>query len=222
LYKLVGGRADPDGPYCGPDGLYVGGSPLIARLGAAYRVRTEDEIATVLAAAYGAATDARALVPRLRAVAAFLQDGDTALAMIATLHLRLGEISDDAFARVARTDALLKYNFNPDEPRDPHGRWTDEGGSSAVEPYAETPSRSPIAPSDTSPGQKPTQVAQNAPVEFSPHALSRMQRRGITPTQVLDVIENGIRVTQPNGNIRCTGSGCVVILSPAGRIVTIY
>lgn len=49
-----------------------------------------------------------------------------------------------------------------------------------------------------------------------------MQQRGVTPDQVLDAIKNGNRVIQPNGNIRCTGAGCVVVINPLGRVVTIY
>jgi hypothetical protein len=65
-------------------------------------------------------------------------------------------------------------------------------------------------------------MVQNAPLDISSHAWARMRARGITPDQVVDAINNGVRTTQPNGNIRCTGASCVVVLSPTGRIVTIY
>ena len=66
------------------------------------------------------------------------------------------------------------------------------------------------------------ELPENAPLDFSAHAWARRQERGITVDQVIDAIRNGSRVTQPNGNIRCTGAGCVVVIAPSGRIVTVY
>jgi hypothetical protein len=126
IFKLDARRGDRDGAYCGPEGLYLGPSPLIARIDGAYRLRAEDEIAALLAAA-DIEADAAVLVPGLRLVAAALQHGETARALIAAVHLRLPEIPEEGIARIARADELLKYNFDPNEPRDWHGRWTDEG-----------------------------------------------------------------------------------------------
>jgi hypothetical protein len=126
MFKLAERRGDRHGPYCGPEGLYLGHSPLIARIDDAYRLRAEDEIAVLLAAA-DIGADAARLLPRLRLVAAALQRGETARAMIAAVHLKLPEIPEEGIARIARAEELLKYNFDPNEPRDWHGRWTDEG-----------------------------------------------------------------------------------------------
>jgi hypothetical protein len=65
-------------------------------------------------------------------------------------------------------------------------------------------------------------MAEDAPLDFSTHAWARMLERGISRDQVIDAIRSGSRVTQANGNIRCTGAGCVVVIDPSGRIVTIY
>lgn len=137
-------RVGCDGPYCGPEELYLGGRPLIARLGTSYRLRAADEIATLLAAAYGPAADPRAVVPGLRAVAAALQEGDFVHAMIIAVQLRLGAISDDGFARLARADDLLKYNFNPAQPRDAHGRWSDADGGDGAPAAADHPPLLPV------------------------------------------------------------------------------
>jgi hypothetical protein len=48
--------------------------------------------------------------------------------MIAALKLRLGEIPEDAAARLSRVESLLKSNFNPLQPRDQDGRWSDFSG----------------------------------------------------------------------------------------------
>ncbi len=50
--------------------------------------------------------------------------------MIAAVHTRTPELSHEAALRVANADeALTKYNYNSDEPRDWHGRWTREGSA---------------------------------------------------------------------------------------------
>jgi hypothetical protein len=49
-----------------------------------------------------------------------------------------------------------------------------------------------------------------------------MQQRGITAKQLEDAINSDNRVTQPNGNTKCTAKGVTVILSPEERVVTCY
>ncbi len=46
--------------------------------------------------------------------------------MILAVHAQLGPVST---AGRARLEKLAKYNFNPDEPRDWHGRWADSGNA---------------------------------------------------------------------------------------------
>jgi len=45
--------------------------------------------------------------------------------------------------QVALIAPFIKANFNPDEPRDAHGRWTDEGGTAGGLPSPTTPAPSP-------------------------------------------------------------------------------
>ena len=50
--------------------------------------------------------------------------------MIAAVHTRTPELGPEAAVRLADADReLTKYNYNPDEPRDWHGRWTSEGAT---------------------------------------------------------------------------------------------
>lgn len=58
--------------------------------------------------------------------------GDLSRAMISALYLRLVEVSEDGIARLAKTEALLRANFNPAQPRDQHGRWAGDEDSSAT------------------------------------------------------------------------------------------
>lgn len=63
---------------------------------------------------------------------------------------------------------------------------------------------------------------QLAQLEISPHALGRMQLRGITAQQLQDAIDSPNKTLQPNDNTKCTAGGITVILSPTGRVVTCY
>ena len=61
----------------------------------------------------------------LEIIAKALDDGNVALAKIATLQLGLPELPDGAAVnRMAAADRLLKAGYNPNEPRDELGRWT--------------------------------------------------------------------------------------------------
>src|ERR1700734_2398321 len=110
---------------CTPAGVSLAGVPLLRRAHAEFVPRPASEVALLLEAAYG--KDSPGLQPRLGAIAQALNCGDFALAMIAAVHTRTPELSQEAALRLADADeALTKYNYNPDEPRDWHGRWTRE------------------------------------------------------------------------------------------------
>jgi hypothetical protein len=116
---------------CTPAGVALAGVPLLRDTPAGFVPRPASEIATLLKAAYGADGDPNGLPSRLGAIAKALNSGDFALAAIAAVHTRTLELSPAAAIRLAHADEeLAKYNFNPDEPRDWHGRWTP-GGSTA-------------------------------------------------------------------------------------------
>ena len=124
VFKLTDSRGSRQGVYCGREGLYLGSAALIEEQDGRDFLRREDEVAALLAAAYGPGHDVAELLARLRFIATSLNQANLAGAMIGALHLRLGAIAADGIARVTRTEALLKANFNPAQPRDDHGRWT--------------------------------------------------------------------------------------------------
>ena len=131
MFKLADSRGSRQGVYCGREGLYLGSAALIDRRDGRYCVRREDEVAALLAAAYGPGHDIAELLARLRLIATRLNDANLAAAMIAAVHSRLEEIAEDGISRVIRTEALLKANFDPAQPRDDHGRWTADGSNSS-------------------------------------------------------------------------------------------
>jgi hypothetical protein len=153
MFKFAEGRGSLDSLYCGPDGLYLGSAALIELRDATYFLRHEDDIAALLAAAYDPTPAFGILIPRLRAITDHLQRGELAQAMVAAVLLRLDDLSGAAIARVAQVDALLKHNFNPDEPRDSHGRWTD--GTESDPPETGTSSSAQQHPPDERGAERP-------------------------------------------------------------------
>jgi hypothetical protein len=120
---------------CRETGLALAGVPLLRMTAGGFTPRSADEIDVLMKGAYGRDVDVVALSPRLGVVAQALNRGDHGRAMVAALHLRLPELSWDSAVRIARADnALAKYN--PNKPRDWHGRWTDgaESGGPATRP----------------------------------------------------------------------------------------
>jgi hypothetical protein len=113
-------------------GVSLAGVPLLRRTRAGFVPRPTCEITSLLRAAYG--EDPTWLQSRLAAIAQALNSRDFTAAIIAAVHTRTPELSPDAALRLAKADEeLAKYNFNPDEPRDWHGRWTRDGAAGSAD-----------------------------------------------------------------------------------------
>ncbi len=120
---------------CTPAGLSLAGLPLLRRTQAGFVPRPASEIASLLKVAFG--DDPTGLRSRLGAITQALNSGDFAKAMIAAVHTRTPELSKEAALRLANADeAATKYSYNPDEPRDWHGRWTRDGSAGPTPPTA--------------------------------------------------------------------------------------
>jgi hypothetical protein len=118
------------GPSCTPTGVSLAGVPLLRKTRAGFAPRPAPEIASLLTAAHG--DDLTGLKSRLGAIAQALNSGDIAKAMIAVVHTRTPELSPEVALRLAKADRELgKYNYNPDEPRDWHGRWNRHGSTAS-------------------------------------------------------------------------------------------
>lgn len=136
---------------CQPTGVSLAGAPLLRRTTTGFAPRPRGEIDTLMKAAYGQQADSEPISRRLGVVADALNRGDLGRAMVGAVRLRLPELSWDRAVRIARAeDALAKYNFNPDEPRDSRGRWTSGGATTAPKapmtpggPTSSPPSSSP-------------------------------------------------------------------------------
>ncbi len=132
------GKPGPDNRriYCNDDGVFIGPDCALIRAETdcaghrSYQLRPPSEIARLLDAGYGTRFGVDSLVSWLNVIAKALNDGDMTLAQIATLQLGLPALADGAaVSRMAAADRLLKAGFDPNEPRDWHGRWTTGGSA---------------------------------------------------------------------------------------------
>jgi hypothetical protein len=113
--------------------LALAGVPLLAKTAAGFEPRPASEIATLIKAAYGANGDPVRLQSRLEAIAQALNNRDFGLAAIAAVQMQIPELSFQSAAQVARAEEKLrKYDYNQNEPRDWHGRWTSDDTAGPV------------------------------------------------------------------------------------------
>jgi len=128
-------KRDPmsKGLVCDEHGLTLGPAQLIYSVrGAAgkrsFRVAKLQWLTDVFAVAYGPSFDTALTyrLSKLDTIAEALTEGRLTQATIAALHLRLPELNTKALERLT---LLAKYS--PDQPRDWHGRWTQDGDPGA-------------------------------------------------------------------------------------------
>ena len=104
--------------------------------------------------------------------------------------------------------------YSPHQPRVPAGmseggQWTSEGSTSA-------PRTKPLG------SDRRVQVAGDI-TGFRRHGLDRAISRGVAPRAILDAVVNPIQILpQANGTTRYVGTGAVVVLNPAGEVVTVW
>ena len=100
-----------------------------------------------------------------------------------------------------------------DQLRDWRGRFADEGGGG-----------------DGGAGGGRQEPAKDKPIRlagditgFTKHGIDRAISRGVSPSAIHDAVANPIRIIPQNeGKIRYEGRGAVVVLNPAGGVVTVW
>ena len=113
------------------EGPLLAGAPLLRTTLTGMAPRPANEVTALVAGAYGHCVDPSKVLRSLDVIAAALNKGDCGRAMIAALRLRLPPISWDGAVQIAHIEQRLT-KYNPDEPRDAHGRWTTEAGSNSI------------------------------------------------------------------------------------------
>jgi hypothetical protein len=169
---------------CSPAGVALAGVPLLRSTQAGFVPRPTSEIASLLKAAYG--EDPTGLQPRLGAIAQALNRGDFAFAAIAAVQTRTPELSREAAVRLVNAERwLIKYD--PNEPRDRHGRWTTGEGAPA-------PVASPTSDDANSRGNEFTDTRASNPEEATGGPNSLLIPAAFT---VPDQEENGADSPNP-------------------------
>lgn len=141
------------GVSCNEEGPFVGSLPLLRRGGNRWEPRECGQLSKRLSSHFGLPVDLSSKAGGLKAIANALNEGDLARAQIATLLLA---IPDPPLSKSIRSNVeaiqfirdlhwsgligwdeeienvLTKAGYNPDEPRDERGRWT-QGGSADIQ-----------------------------------------------------------------------------------------
>ncbi|ASG22488.1 hypothetical protein [Nitrospirillum viridazoti] len=183
------------GVSCTAEGLALAGVPLLAKGAGGFQARPAAEVAVLLTRAYAGAEPNAAILPGLTKIADALNRGDLAQAMIRAVHLRLPELDWDAAVRLARAnDNLAKYS--PDQARDDHGRWTDEGGASP-EPVkvkqmgaGGAPNKSSILPEDKN-SQNTRKVCGQYPI-YENRILSQADAKKMFDEELGNMLRAGL------------------------------
>lgn len=121
---------------CDETGLALAGVALLRRTANGFEPRSPSELDVLLRHA-NAGRDTPLALPSsgLRTVAEALNRGDLAKAQMAAVFMRVPELDADSAVRLILADDTLAKtaSYDPDQPRDGHGRWT--AGGDAPTPY---------------------------------------------------------------------------------------
>ena len=107
-----------------------------------YRCLAQDEARSIQAILIGRKDDPNWLFQQCCRIAKALSERNVALAQIYGIGIPVVELDSQQFMKVASAAQFVKADFNPDQPRDALGRWTDESGTAPVVPLAGRPGMS--------------------------------------------------------------------------------
>jgi len=115
------------GVSCKANGVALAGVPLLRHTKRGFAPRSRSKIQWLISRAYDQdAVDVGDVMVVLGATARALNAGRGRLAKAAALSLGLPELDWDGAVRIAHADDALR-KYDPNEPRDWRGRWTNEG-----------------------------------------------------------------------------------------------
>lgn len=127
---------DSEGAMLGPDCV------LVRRTPEDYRCATRDEAAAMQRLLGHRSEDPDWLFRQCCRIAKALAEGHIALAQVYGLFVLTNGLADEQLKQLALVAPFIKANFNPDQPRDAHGRWTDERGTADAVPLSPAPATS--------------------------------------------------------------------------------
>jgi hypothetical protein len=142
-----------NGLYCGPDGVTLGGIPLLRETASGFLPHDPFNLQHLFDMAYGAgAIDASRYARRLAHVANALNKGDLPLAMIGGLLLKLPDVSTKT-GKLPKPAGEFgpKQAFDEDQPRDADGKWTTGPAGEARQTPLAVPAPEAANPPEESP-----------------------------------------------------------------------
>jgi hypothetical protein len=119
---------DAEGAMLGPDCV------LVRRTAAGYRPLRREDAAAIESILAEKERDPDWLFRLSCGIAEALNNGELALAQIYGLRIPISGLDNRQIELPAVAARIAKANFNPDQPRDSYGRWTDEGGGGSGSP----------------------------------------------------------------------------------------
>lgn len=134
-WSTLGQPGDSLAVSCDAEGPSVGPIKLLKRSEHGLEPRSTEELDFVLSHALDYRTNMSEKSTGLKAVAAALEKGDLARAMMITQFMWLPNLADQrAYDKAIKAELLVKAGFNPNEPRDSRGRWTTNSSSDGIFP----------------------------------------------------------------------------------------
>ncbi len=125
-----GVAVDINGATLGPDCV------LVRRTPEGYRCLSQDEAATIQALVIDREDDPDWLFRQCHRIIKALADQNLTLAQIFGLSIPVIELGVEQLQKLVNAARLIKANFNPIQPRDAQGRWTDESDTEGRLPSA--------------------------------------------------------------------------------------
>jgi hypothetical protein len=124
------------------EGIFLGSDCVLVRKTAGeYSCVSRDEAVEIQALALDERGDPDWLFRQCCRMVQALSDGQLALAQIYAIQIPVRELTDAEELRLAAIGAAIKANFNPNQPRDTEGRWTDNSDTAArPSPTSDAPS----------------------------------------------------------------------------------
>lgn len=105
---------------------------LVQRVGQGYRCVGAAEIMKLTWAVFGADTRLERLSALLADIASSLEGGYLVKAQLLALTIPISMLDDAQLVRLAAVADLVKAGFDPGQPRDGGGRWTDAGSNGSA------------------------------------------------------------------------------------------
>ena len=102
------------------------------------------------------------------------------------------------------------------------GQWTDTGGGGGRDkPTERIPFPASLQKPELTGGRNI--VLASEITGFKKHGINQAITRGVSPTAILDAVNNPLKV-QPrsNGTTRYIGNKAVVVLNPEGEVITVW